>query len=202
MSGSNEGAFDSPFVVVKVFPEDDGNVAFDAFQLTPQCLEMVAEDALLELPENPGHCAVHETFTAIVEAKAAEVIDNDFFIKRVPVVSHATALSGGGGTFPPYNRDKSEVPSPHAFQSAMKSLGRSPSTALLLAGIANFHMLMYLGEHFGDDGIIDIAARIKAIVVDGNAAAADDFPEGYKLMILSLAGLIEVCVCLLLHHVK
>ena len=94
---ASQGAFDSPFVVVKVFPESDGNVAFDAFQLTPQCLEMVAEDALLELPDNPGVCAVHETFTAIVEAKAAEVIDNDFFIKRVPIVSHASPLSGGGG---------------------------------------------------------------------------------------------------------
>ena len=162
---ASQGAFDSPFVVVKVFPESDGNVAFDAFQLTPQCLEMVAEDALLELPDNPGVCAVHETFTAIVEAKAAEVIDNDFFIKRVPIVSHASPLSGGGGGFPPYNRDKSEVPSPHAFKNAMRSVGRSPTTLALLRGIANFHILMYLGDQFGDDGIKDITSILRRAVL-------------------------------------
>ena len=188
---AGEGAFDSPFVIVKVFPEEDGSVAFDAFQLTPQCLEMVAEDALLELPSNPGHSAVHETFTAVVEAKKAEVIDNDFFIKRVPIVSHASALKGGGdSTFPRYNRDNSEVPSSFAFQSAMKSLGRNPSTKDLIARIANFHVLMFLAEHFGISEMRDIAAHVKTFAVDGDAdAAASAFPEGYKLMILSLANL-------------
>lgn len=105
---ATQGQFDSSFVVVKV-TSDAGSASFDAFSLTPQCLEMVAEDALLQMREQPGHSAINETFTLIVEKKEAHVVDNDFFIKRVPILSHTSPYAGSSslspsGGFPRINR--------------------------------------------------------------------------------------------------
>ena len=41
---------------------------------------MVAEGALEEDADSPGSCKVHPTFTAIVEGKAATLVDNNFFL--------------------------------------------------------------------------------------------------------------------------
>jgi hypothetical protein len=75
--------------------DEQGMAVFDAFQLSPQCLEMVAEGALLPLPGKPNYCAVHETFTAMVEAKPAKAIDTDFFLANVPITSFSSAIPQG-----------------------------------------------------------------------------------------------------------
>ena len=48
---------------------------------------------------------------------------------------------------------------------------------------------MYLGDQFGDDGIKDITSILRRAVLEGDESAAGAFQEGYKVMILSLAGL-------------
>ena len=42
------------FVLMGVTADEGGNADFQAYQLTPQCLEMVAEDALVVMPEKPA----------------------------------------------------------------------------------------------------------------------------------------------------
>ena len=44
------------------------------------------------LPGKPNYCAVHETFTAIVEGKAAKAIDTDFFLANVPITSFSSSV--------------------------------------------------------------------------------------------------------------
>eukprot|EP00957_Ditylum_brightwellii_P187234 14259959-Ditylum_brightwellii.AAC.1 len=82
-----DGVEQTPFVTVKVTVGDDGNVSFEAFQVSRQCMEMVAEQAL-EVGPNPGFCYVNETFTAIQEGKASKTVENNFFLTVVPIVQH------------------------------------------------------------------------------------------------------------------
>ena len=85
------GITETPFVTVKVTLGDDGNAAVEAFQVSLQCMTMVAEEAL-EISPNPGFCAVHDTFTAIQEGKESKTIENNFFLTVVPIVQHTSEL--------------------------------------------------------------------------------------------------------------
>lgn len=68
-----QGAAETPFVTVKVTVDSEGNAHFDAFQVSLQCMEMVAE-GVLEISDNPGSCKVLESFTAVVEAKPTKEV--------------------------------------------------------------------------------------------------------------------------------
>ncbi|GBG31730.1 Nuclear protein localization protein 4-like [Hondaea fermentalgiana] len=181
---ATDGKMDSPFVVVKVTSES-GNASFDAFSLTPQCLEMVAEDAILSMRDAPGHSAVNETFTVIVEKKGAEVVDNDFFIKRVPILSHTSPFAGA---FPRYNRIQGDQPSAQALKRVLEPLGRNPSDAALAKALADFQVLIYLTELFdSEEDITSIARSVASHVVPGQEPVP--IQEGYKLLMFSMAGI-------------
>jgi len=180
---ATNGKFDSAFTLVKV-TSDQGNASFDAFSLTPQCLEMVAEDALLEMKDNPGHAAVHETFTLIVEKKEAHVVDTDFFIKRVPILSHVSPFTG---KFPRANRPMDVQPSKAAFTEALRGLGRNPSDAAIAAALADFHRLVFLTELF--DSVEELSA-VAQFVASHQTPGATPLPlaEGFKVVLLTFAG--------------
>lgn len=63
-----EGAKESLFVTIKATLDEAGEPLVDAWQISQQGLEMVAEGAL-ELSVNLGRSKVVPTFTAIVEGK-------------------------------------------------------------------------------------------------------------------------------------
>ena len=54
-----DGLSDTNFVTVKCTVNEEGHASFDAFQLSKQCMDMVAEGALEEGSE-PGWCQVNE----------------------------------------------------------------------------------------------------------------------------------------------
>lgn len=186
---ANDGKMESPFVVVLVTADEKGQADFQAYQLTPQCLEMVAEDALVPMVDRPGFSAVHETFTAVVEAKAAPVIDNDFFIKRVPIVSHGSPIIHQNTPFPRFNRDADVPPIQATFQAAVKKAGRNPSDEKLCKAIADFHLLMFMGDSLFEvgQGLEQIAACVASSVYPERAPIP--LEEGYKIMLCSVAGL-------------
>lgn len=82
-----DGVQKTPFVSVKVTVGEDGNASFEAFQVSLQCMEMVAEEAL-EIGPKPGFCNVNDTFTAIMEGKESKEVENNFFLTVVPIVQH------------------------------------------------------------------------------------------------------------------
>jgi len=183
---ASDGKRESPFVIVKVTCDETGNGSFDAFQLTPQCLDMVAEEALVPMASNPGVSAIHESFTAIVEAKAAEVVDNDMFIVRVPILSHTSPLFN---SFPVHNRD-GDPPTIQALAKLLKPVIKSEGLPLMRK-LADFHELLFIGEHAG----IEMAAHIgetinKNLFTQDGDKANELIPieEGY---ILILSHLIE-----------
>lgn len=62
------GIADTPFVTVMVTVNEDANVTVEGYQVSKQCMDMVAEGALL-VSRHPGEAVVHKSFTAICEGK-------------------------------------------------------------------------------------------------------------------------------------
>ena len=70
---AGQGAAETAFVTVKASVNASGNAHFEAFQVSVQCMEMVAEGAL-HIADNPGSSRVDDSFTAIVEAKPTKEV--------------------------------------------------------------------------------------------------------------------------------
>eukprot|EP00934_Nitzschia_sp_Nitz4_P005876 Nitzschia sp. Nitz4//scaffold321_size20361//9085//10488//NITZ4_008685-RA/size20361-processed-gene-0.35-mRNA-1//-1//CDS//3329547781//5866//frame0 len=172
------GVEETPFVTVKVFPGEDGNVAVEAFQVSQQCLAMVAEEAL-EIGPNPGSCNINETFTAIQEGKESKTVENSFFITVVPIAQHTSDISVN--QFPKMNRDLDDrTPSQSELKRQLNKSGTAGWTFIDL--LADFNLLIYLSE------FLDVNADFPKIcqsVVDREVPLDD----GYKIIIASIAGL-------------
>lgn len=179
---ATDGQRDSPFVVVKVSPDNDGVVQMDAFQLTKTCLDMVADDALLAMNGRPGFCAVRETFHAIVEARTAEVVDTDLLIKRVPILSHTSVFAC---EFPRLNRDtmgsSTTGPSPGALKKCFEKKLNDP--ARLRKALLDFNLLLYLSKMFG--GVDTVTEIVHELI--NEKQSTQPFPEGFLLMIKDAA---------------
>jgi Nuclear pore protein len=173
-----DGVEETPFVTVKVTVGDDGNVSFEAFQVSQQCMEMVAEEAL-EVGENPGFCNVHETFTAIQEGKESRTVENNFFLTVVPIKQHSSEMLVS--EFPKANRDHDVRQQTH--DEMKKQLQKSGSAGWTFVDLlADFNLLIYLSKFLDVD--TDLAKICKSIV-DRDVPLED----GYKLIIASMAGL-------------
>ena len=174
-----EGIEDTPFVTVQVKPGSDGVVSVEAFQVSKQCMAMVAEEALEVNVENPKVCNVNETFTAIQEGKESKTVENDFFLCVVPIVQHKSETFVAD--FPRLNREIDErTPSHDALKRELSKAGSSGWT--FEDRLADFNLLLYLSQFLDVDADF---AKICASVVDRNVPLDD----GYKLIIKSLAGL-------------
>jgi nuclear protein localization family protein 4 len=169
---------ETPFVTVKVTVGDDSNVSFEAFQVSRQCMEMVAEGALC-VGENPGFCEVNDTFTAIQEGKESRTVNNNFFLSVVPIVQHGSETFVS--EFPKCNRDHD--PRQQTKDEMKKQLSKSGSAGWTFVDLlADFNLLIYLSKFLDREN--DIPKICKSIV-------DRDIPldEGYKLIIASMAGL-------------
>lgn len=156
---------------------------FQSYSLTPQCIDMVAEDALLQMKDNPGHSSINETFTLIVEKKEAHVVDNDFFIKRIPIIMHQNKLANN---FPSFNRPLDKSPDNKALKTVLSKLGRNPTDASIAKALNDFNILIYLSVIFdSNDELEAIAKFVASHTVDG----LEPLPleSGYKVVIFSSA---------------
>jgi nuclear protein localization family protein 4 len=171
------GVEETPFVTVKVTQGNDG-VSVEAFQVSQQCMAMVAEEAL-EIGPDPGFCQVNDTFTAIQEGKESKTVNNNFFLTVVPIVQHASETFVA--QFPRINRDLDDrAPSKDEMKRQLGKSGTSGWTFIDL--LSDFNLLIYLTE------FLDINADFPKIcqsVVDRSVPLDD----GYKIIIASMAGL-------------
>ena len=172
------GIEETPFVTVKVTLGDDGNASVEAFQVSKQCMEMVAEEAL-EVGPNPGFCVVNSTFTAIQEGKESKTVENNFFLTVVPIVQHTSELFIT--QFPKHNRDHDDRTPSH--DELKKQLSKSGSAGWNFVDLlADFHLLLYLCQ------FLDMGTDMPKI---SESVVNRDIPltEGYKLIIGSMASL-------------
>ncbi len=170
-----DGVEPTPFVTVKVTIGDDGNVSFEAFQVSRQCMEMVAEGALT-VGDNPGFCTVEDTFTAIQEGKESKTVENNFFLTVVPIVQHSSETFVS--QFPKANRDDMA----QSHEQMKKQLSKSGTAGWSFIDLlSDFNLLIYLSK------FLDIADVIKVC----ESVANRDIPlnDGYKIIIASMAGL-------------
>jgi len=162
---------DKPFVIAKVTVDKEGQAAYEAYQISDQCLEMYAAGAL-EAHENPKYCGVSETYSAIVEAREVPFVENQFFLINVAVQMHTSSLTCG---FPHANRDGVER-SCAALAAHLEDKGNKP----FKERISDFQILIFLSD------FLDINAEMPAIC---QAVANKDIPveDGYQMIIESLA---------------
>jgi nuclear protein localization family protein 4 len=174
-----EGVEETPFVTGKVAQDEKGGVSVEAFQVSQQCMAMVAEEAL-EIGPNPAACVVNETFMAIQEGKESKTVNNNFFLTVVPIKQHQSEQFVS--QFPKMNRDLDDrTPSKDELKQQLSKSGTSGWTFLDL--LSDFFLLIYLTE------FLDMNADFPKIcqsIVDPENVPLDD---GYKIIIASIAGL-------------
>jgi len=176
----------TPFVTVKVTIGDDGkNVSVEAFQVSYQCMAMVAEEAL-EVGPNPGFCVVNDTFTAIQEGKPSKTVENNFFLTVVPIVQHNSSLFCCA-TFPRVNRHMDDrFPSKEELKQQLSKANTAGWTFIDL--LSDFQLLFFLSQYL--DIATDLPSICDAIVhKDDTNADKKELNEGYKLIIAGIAGL-------------
>lgn len=172
------GVEETPFVTVKVTAAADGTVSVEAFQVSQQCMAMVAEEAL-EIGPNPSTCQVNETFTAIQEGKASKTVENSFFLTVVPIVQHTSELFVA--QFPRLNRDLDDrTPSKDELKKQLAKSGTAGWSFMDL--LADFNLLIYLAN------FLDLQQDFPKIC---QSVVHRDIPldDGYKILIASVAGL-------------
>jgi len=171
------GVQPTPFVTVKVTIGDHGNASFEAFQVSQQCMEMVAEEAI-DVGPNPRYCYVNETFTAIQEGKNCKTIENNFFLVVVPILQHSSEVFIS--EFPKANRVHDiRIQNHEEMRKQLSKSGSSGWTFIEL--LADFNLLIYISSYLD---ISDMAKICESVV-------NRDIPldEGYKILISSLAGI-------------
>ncbi|KAJ8602705.1 hypothetical protein CTAYLR_003798 [Chrysophaeum taylorii] len=172
-----DGVNETPFVSVKVTVNENGEANFEAYQVSSQCMAMVAEGALGVRDDDLASCAVHPTFTAVVEGKQADKVDTNFFLCNVPVKQHASTIFTAGATFPKENRAVLQT------RDDLKPLLKKPR--LLKDVLADFGLLLFLSKF---PQIFDRHAFFPALAAKINDNE-DDLDDGYKLILFSFAGI-------------
>jgi len=168
----------STFVTVKVTANDDGTTKMEAWQVSDQCVEMMSREALLVNPEDPKTTLIDETFTAIVEAKEAKTVDNDFFLVAVPIKMHDSEVFASA-SFPPANRETRPQVGEDIAEHLLEQRA-APDAAKL----ADFHLLLFAtGRVFDLDA--DMPTICSAVLNKG------EIQEGHMLMLKSLAGMLD-----------
>jgi nuclear protein localization protein 4 homolog len=133
---------ESPFVTVKCFRNEENNVEFEAFQMSKQCLEMVAEEVLQADMSKPSMCGVSDTFSVLVEAKEVGYVDNDYFLCRVPIMQHHSFLKVG---LPQANRPTGHNWQRQPAQILQSFLARKKSLSTV-ERFSDFQVLILLGK--------------------------------------------------------
>eukprot|EP00580_Thalassiosira_gravida_P018703 CAMPEP_0201673858 /NCGR_PEP_ID=MMETSP0494-20130426/35698_1 /ASSEMBLY_ACC=CAM_ASM_000839 /TAXON_ID=420259 /ORGANISM="Thalassiosira gravida, Strain GMp14c1" /LENGTH=502 /DNA_ID=CAMNT_0048155863 /DNA_START=120 /DNA_END=1628 /DNA_ORIENTATION=+ len=168
----------TPFVTVRVTVGDDGNVVVEAFQVSLQCMEMVAEEAL-DVGPNPGFCYVNETFSAIQEGKPSSTVENNFFLTLVPINGYQSETFVS--KFPRANRAYDDRAQTHdEMKRQLSKSGQSGWAFIDL--LSDFSLLLYLCK------FLDVNTDMPKICrsVRDREVSLDD---GYKIIISSMAGM-------------
>eukprot|EP00547_Thalassionema_nitzschioides_P017231 CAMPEP_0194244712 /NCGR_PEP_ID=MMETSP0158-20130606/11794_1 /TAXON_ID=33649 /ORGANISM="Thalassionema nitzschioides, Strain L26-B" /LENGTH=448 /DNA_ID=CAMNT_0038980269 /DNA_START=47 /DNA_END=1389 /DNA_ORIENTATION=- len=164
---------DTPFVTVTVSVGDDGNVSVEAFQVSKQCMTMVAEEAL-EMGPDPGFCVVNDTFTAIQEGKPSKTVSNNFFLTVVPIEQHESKLFCVA-EFPRANREFDTAVSKQDLKNQLSKAGKAGWTFQDL--LSDFQLLLYLSQ------FLDMATDLPPICESVVDSESKPLNEGYKLII-------------------
>ena len=157
---------------------ENKNISFEAFQMSLQCMEMVAEGAI-EIGPDPKLCQVNETFTALQESKESKTVENDFFLTVVPIVQHSSTIFVH--QFPKANRDfLGQIQNADQMKQQLSKSGSQGWDFIDL--LSDFHLLLYLMKFLNQE---EDMPNICKSVIDRDVPLAN----GYKIIISSMAGM-------------
>eukprot|EP01032_Pedospumella_encystans_P013179 gene13179-15190_t len=171
-----QGVNDTPFVTMKLTVDEKGQIIVEAYQVSKQCMEMVAEGVLAP-SANLGHCAVNPTFTAIVEGKEAKEVDTSFFLSTTPIEQFESTFLVS--TFPRANRID-VMQTRDDLKTQLSKVGKKGWT--FSDQLADFQLLLYLTDFLS---LSDEMPALCRAVTDREEPLFD----GYQLLIRSIAGM-------------
>ena len=160
----------SPFVTVKVSLDENDMADFQAYQMSKQCLELVAEGALIHDPAEPRGCLVHDTFSCLVAAKEVSRVDNDYFLANVPIMDHTSDL---GNRFIQASRFGGHEWNVSRLGSYMQSVKSEP----LLKRISDFQVLLLSAKVLDPQSMSAICKSV---------ANKEELEDGYATIMESL----------------
>lgn len=160
--------------VVKLEVNDDSSadVHFEAFQMSDMCIRLFKEGWFVtEIGEDDDPKLSKMKKDVVVGVKDTREVDNDFFLVVVKILDHQGPLSS---TFPIENRNTTVT------MKALKSHLDRAKNLSFVKRISDFHLLLLLAR-FLDPGA-DVPALAECVHTQM------DIPEGYKILIESLAN--------------
>lgn len=167
-------------VVTLVPSEDGGDVHFEAFQVSKQCVKLYKDGwfqcqaepegvTKLRDPAEPGNKA-----PVIVAGKDVGEVDNDYFLVPVKILDHEGPLRT---EFPVENRllpqGKAEM---RGYLTKYKRLS-------YVERLSDFHLLLYLAKQPNWDMQTDVPVIVECV------RDKRPIPEGYAMIVDSMAGL-------------
>jgi len=172
-----QGVGDTPFVTMKLTIDETSQISVEAYQVSKQCMEMVAEGVVSPNAVNLGAVDVNETFTAIVEGRESKEIDNNFFLASTPIEQFESQFLVS--FFPRVNRIDN-MQTRDDIKTQLQKVGKQGWTFSDV--LADFQLLLYLCEFMS---IQDDLPRICKAITDREVPLDD----GYQLLIRSIAGM-------------
>jgi len=173
-----DGIEDTPFVTVKVTLNEKLEVHIDGFQVTKQCMEMVAE-SVLTVSQNLGFTKINPTYTVICEGKETKEVNNNFFISNVAIAQHDSDRFISA--FPFANRE-GVAQTRDDLKAQLQKVGRQGWTFKSI--LTDFQLLLFLTDHL--DMNTDMPLICASLTNPDGPGALD---EGYQLIIRSIAGI-------------
>jgi len=174
--------------IVALFPpEEEGDVPevhFEAFQVSQQCVQLweggwfveasgAKEEEVTGILTMRNPADPKDKTPVIVAGKDVGEVETDYFLVPVGIKDHSGPM---GTLFPVENRLLPQG------NSELKAHLQRNSAVPYVQRLSDFHLLLYLAKQPGFD-----EPEISAVV--GAVARQEPIPEGYALMIDSLAGM-------------
>ena len=160
-------------VVMMLEDEDEGTpqVSFEPFQVSNQCVKLYDDGWFHDEPcENPGHTRLtKEVIVADKVSKDVTEVDNDRWLVPVKILDHEGPWRN---KFPVENRL-------HPVQTVEDLRDAVSGSGQFYAKLADFHLLLFLSKHLDANDMAVVAVSV---------AERGEIPEGYQLIINSLAG--------------
>lgn len=162
------------FVTVTVFPNEEGQLEFQAFQVSKQCVELYEKGLLKVDEENP---TILRTVKPVqVERKETQEIDCLLLICNVAITNYTSTFQVG---FPIRNRPSSDH---MQTMNKLKQVLQQRRNQKFVQRVSDFHLLLFLTDYLSLSS--DFPPLCEAIRTQNNNMA-----QNFEHLISAYAGL-------------
>lgn len=159
---------------VTVTTNNEGQIMFESYQVSDQCVKLFEEDLLLADDSNPKVLKTKKP--VVVDKKEMNEVDTALFITTVAIKDRQGTFLGG---FPVSNRPSSDHrPSMAACKAALQSRSKLP----FIKRVADFHMLLFLTNYLSINN--DMPLLCEAIKSQNSELAS-----GLEVLVKHYAGI-------------